>query len=533
MKKRIYIKTWLKLKPYTNHTKIDNYYLGLCNDVKSKIVKSEQFPILNQYINGEDLNILSCFLTSYFEDLISETNIWTSFISLHKKLYNKPLPFYSTNQYFNQEVNTSEVCFLIWYFINTKQKGKFTSPLNGFIVNTARDIAKTFDQAWEYAPENEHLKSFYQIDENETDYYVARNLIQTILYKTYLFYPDTLIRFENKQSNIIENNSDDENVEMYLNDNMDNTTHKIHTRLLSLQGKEWAAKIIGNNHKLSDSFSNLSSKISGLFLYKGQDENNFYIEHIASSKKFNLTKKSFDDYGSFKDIDTILYLGIVSWKNEWWFSGVFFQQAFNANTILDEKNSIKSRMAVNFLESQKKDTEKMLKKQLLAFKNYNNGSQIAFLPSDKVDEFFKGFIAFFNNSLNLSKKEIKEADKRAKQDGFFGFDKDLENNIDKSETALAFFNPNSGLEIANYVNSAFPLLINPYFNEADSDNHVARLLLDESYSTELTMYCIDLCKTRLSFFNKGIEKEYLKDIDFLLRFWKNDNYHSSSAVTHI
>ncbi len=194
---------------------------------------------------------------------------------------------------------------------------------------------------------------------------------------------------------------------------------------------------------------------------------------------------------------------------------------------------MQSRMAVNFLESEKKDMRKILEMQLAAFKDYNNGSQIVFLPSDRIEEFYKGFIDFFNERLHLTKKEIKEANKRAKKDGFFGLDKDFGKDIDESETSLAFFNPNSGGEIANYVNSAFPLSINPYFNEEDSEEHVVRLLMDESISTELTMYCIDNCKTKLSFFNKGIEKEYINDIDFLLRFWKKDNYHSSSAVARI
>ncbi len=73
------------------------------------------------------------------------------------------------------------------------------------------------------------------------------------------------------------------------------------------------------------------------FFIKGQDEENIFIEHIASSERFNLIKKSFDDYNSLKEIDTILYLGIIKWKNEWWFSGVVFQQSFNADLILDEK----------------------------------------------------------------------------------------------------------------------------------------------------------------------------------------------------
>jgi hypothetical protein len=48
-------------------------------------------------------------------------------------------------------------------------------------------------------------------------------------------------------------------------------------------------------------------------------------------------------------------MGIVKWMDEWWFSGVFVQTPFNAELVLDEKNSLKSRIAVDFLDYQSKE----------------------------------------------------------------------------------------------------------------------------------------------------------------------------------
>jgi len=47
------------------------------------------------------------------------------------------------------------------------------------------------------------------------------------------------------------------------------------------------------------------------------------------------------------------------------------------------------------------------------------------------------------------------------------------------------------------------------------------------------MYCIDNCKSKLSFFKNDIGKKYLDDIDFLLRFWKKDNYHTIPSISYI
>ncbi len=530
--KRIYIKEWLELKPYEKQKVTDSYYLELCNRVKRTVATSKNSFVLQMYLDRNSFNFLACFLTSYFEDIVSETNIWNTFVGIHQRLYKKQLPFYKLDEYYEKEINIQDISFLIWYFLNTAQEEKFIAPFNDFIAETAEKVMDVFDKAWDDAPENKHLKSFYQLDKNETDFYVARNLIDTILFKTYLFYPDTLRKLRERELEILEDKEAEENLMMFINENRDGTLHNSHTRLLSLKGKEWASEILGNKHPLSSEVLNISQRITGFFLYKGQDDFDVFIEHIASGKKFKLTKKSYDYSDTLKEIDTVVFLGIAQWQDEWWFSGVSFQQPFNADLILDEKNSLESRMTVNFLDHQKEETEDLLKMQFKAFKDFNKGSQIAFLAAEKIDEFYKGYIAFFNKSLNLSKKEIEEAQKRSKKEGFFGIEDEPNDFSEVSETGLVFFNPKSGVEVALSVNAAFPLPTNPYFAEKNSDEHIMALLLDESISTELVMYCIENCATELPFFNKGVGKMYLDDIDFLLRFWKKDNYHSKPSITY-
>ncbi|NOQ24563.1 MAG: DUF3843 family protein [Bacteroidales bacterium] len=530
-KERIFIQQWLELKPYDKQISTDSYYLKLCNQVKQGIVKNKLSFIMQTYLNYDEIDMLACFLTSYFEDLISETNIWNSFVKYHTELYNKQLPFYNLAEYYDEEINLQDVNFLIWYFLNTVQHEEFISPHNDLITETAKKVMGVFEAAWEYAPENEFLKSFYTIDENETDFYIARNLIDNILFKTYLFYPDAALDLKDEELEIIEENKDKENIINHLNENRDFTLHKTYTRLLCLKGKDWASKILGEDHPLSKDFTNISKKIRGYFLYKGQDENDVFIEHIASSKTFKLTKKSFDNFESLKDVDTILFLGIAKWRNEWWFSGIYFQLEFNADLVLDEKNSIESRKAVNFLDHQENDMEDILEQQFNAFKEFNNGSQLAFVKSDKIDAYVKKYTEYFNETLNLSEKEKKEAKQRAKNDGFFGVEKESKDFSEVADSALVFFNPKSGIEIALAVNSAFPAINNPFFNKDESEEHIIRLLITEEISTELVMYCIDNFKSELPFFKAQEGKMYLADIDILLRFWKKGNYFAKPTIT--
>ena len=531
-KERIFLKDWLALKPYEKQTITDGYYLKLCNSVKETLKSNHYYFILDQYFDEEYINILSCFLVSYFEDIISETNIWTSFLEAHKELYNKTLPFYDTEGYYEGEINEQDVRFLIWYFFNTAQTAKYINSNSNFFKEMASDIFEILDEEYEYAPENKVLKEYYKLDEDESDFYVARNLIDTILFNTYLFYPDMLLDLLDSEVDMIENIKDEEHLLHYLDENKDTILHESHTRLLSLKGKEWASRIIGKEHPLSKDYLNMSKKIRGFFLYKGQDENNVFIEHIASGKKFNLTKKSLDHSYKLKKIDTIIYMGIVKWKDEWWFSGIYFQHEYKADVVLDEKNSIESKMSVNFLDNQNEKINETIKLQFDAFKEFNNGSQIAFMPSDKIEEFIKNYMEYFNKSLNLTKKQREEAEKRAQKDGFLGTDNDKPKNLfEDSETGLVFFNPKSGVEVALEVNSAFSLPENKYFKEEESIDDVMKLFFAEDLSTELAMFCVENSKTKLPFFKTGEGRYLLDDIDFLLRFFKKDNYYTTPTIT--
>ncbi|HOH23017.1 MAG TPA: DUF3843 family protein [Bacteroidales bacterium] len=530
MKNRIYIQDWLELKPYAKPTAVDDYYLKLSNDVQKVIATDKKAFALQMFLDKEQINLLSCFLTSYFEDLISGTNIWNSFVRMHHRLYGKQLPFYNLDEYYEEEINAQDVSFLICYFINSVQEEKFYSPFSSFITEAAEKIYELFDKEWEYAPENEYLKTFYQIDPQEKEYYVARKLIDRVLFDTYLFYPDTSLRLQEQISEIFENKENDDDVMMYIHNSRDGMIFRAHTRLLALKGQVWVAEILGSNHPLHQDFLDISNKILGLFLYKGQDDNNIFIEHIASGKKFNMTKKSFERSHVLTEVDTIMFLGIVRWQGEWWFSGTFFKQSFDPDVILEEKSSMESRSVVNFLDYPNPEIDEILRKQILAFKNYNNDSLIAFLPSDKIEEFYKGYMEFYNETLNLSEKEVRKAKQRLKNDGFIV--KETHKDFSEiAETGLVFFNQKGGVEIGLGVNSAFPLPSNPYFKEEDSEEDVMFLLMHESLSKELVLYCIEHCKSRLSFFADGVGKRYLEDFDFLLRFWKKGNYHTVPSIT--
>lgn len=533
MKSKIYIKDWLLFKPYHDQSKTDFYYLQLSNKVRNIFENQIIGYHLLKYLEIAELKELSCFLTSYFEDVISGTNIWNSFVRVHKRLYNKSLPFFNLEDYTGDEINVQDVSFLIWYYINAVQEDKFISPYAEFIPKIAEDVMDVFDEAWEFAPENEHLKAHYELDKSEVDYYYARKFIDRVLFDTYLFFDAKILlaKSELKLINDEKFENEPERLLALLNNNRDSHTHSTHTSLLALKGKEWAAEILGDAHPRSSDIIEMSPRIQGFFLYKGQDADSIFLEHIASAKEFKLTKKGFENPDVFNLSTPIQFIGIVRYRDEWWFSGVKFQQPYNADFIREEKNNVDSRAKVNFLDHENADINDTLQIHFKVFLEYNKGSQIAFMLSSGINSFLQGYINAVNSQISLSNQDVLGSEYQGGEEDLEPVEVNAVFDVDDSTPGLIFFNPKSGCEIAFYVNSAFPLPNNPYFDISESEEATYDLLMEDALSPQLVNYCIEHCKDKLEVFQSSEGIRYLEDLDFLLRYWKTNNYNPIPTIS--
>ncbi len=52
-------------------------------------------------------------------------------------------------------------------------------------------------------------------------------------------------------------------------------------------------------------------------------------------------------------------------------------------------------------------------------------------------------------------------------------------------------------------------------------------------SKELLLFAIEHCRQDLGFFQIGTGKDLIEDIDFLMRFFKKEHYHTKPAITLI
>ena len=131
--------------------------------------------------------------------------------------------------------------FLVWYFINTVNKNILLNPHDPFIQSISEGLVGILETEYEYAPENDLLRETYQIEPTQ-DYYEVRRLLNNILTKTYLFFPDTGFALLRQEAEIIEAGR---RVEAALDDNRDRFIHEVCTSLLALSAKEWACSDFG------------------------------------------------------------------------------------------------------------------------------------------------------------------------------------------------------------------------------------------------------------------------------------------------
>ncbi len=522
MKNRIYIQQWLKLKPLDKSSVTDSYYLQLSNKIKDAVT-GKNLAAITEIISEDEFDLMCCFLTAYLEDIVSEVNIWKTFVNKHFELYGKKLPFYDTDEYFDDEVNIQDVYFLIWYFINSCFEKGFINPYNKYIQNIGNTVFLLLDEAFEYAPENLNLKYLYKISETETNYYKIRGIADKLIFQSWLFFPDTGIFIENSELEIINNfeKKDAEHSIPVQQENRDNFVNTLRTRLLNMTAYEWTAELSGKKHRLYKSIKTVYGRIKGFFYYLKYDNKYIYLEHIASGKMFNLIKSSYEYYDTLKKND-VIYLGMVNWQNEWHFSGITYKAESDYDFINELKSDFNAIQEVNFTDYNKPEYKKILEEQYNAFLEYNNNSEIKYLHSSEVDDFIQGFTEFYNKTVKAEKnfKDEKLKNILYEKSGFSDID----------DSMLVFYSKNSGLEVITGVNSAFPAIDNPFFDEEKSEENLAYLLFSDDTSKDLAMYCFNNYKDKLSYFKTDKGKKNINDIDFILRFFKREKYFPEPTV---
>ncbi len=525
-KDKIYIKDWFDYHPYDKPVKTDFYYLKICNEINDVLSGLENMLFLQQ--PEEDRKELSLLLTCWFEDLVSELGIWNAFTQNHYRLYDKYLPFYLNDEaeYFDGEINPQDINFLLWYYLNMININDTTISSDSELLSIVSElIFVLLDNAWDDAPANEQMKSFFNIS-GDADFYAVRFAIDWLVLNSYLF---KYIGRENEETKLViarnlHNDKDfpNENIDHILFRMHDDKVHQTITHLMAMKGKEWLAWTLGTAHPLHKPLLEMSDKKEGRYLFEGEDKKSLRFKHIASGKILDVTKKSMDN-NNFVPGKTVLNTALVLWKDEWWYSGIYIQNEMDDKLLLEE--TANPYYAALFAD--KNIQHEFLNEQYESFLEFNKHKPVWFASDPKdLNRFMERFISFHNEKIDIE-NGTKPPNMEIDSDGKMLGETDT---ISPGHTIL-FFNKDKGIEIMSYAEYV-PDKNNPCYNPDADPKITAEMIFDTSVSKDFIIYLIENYKILFQIFSNDHEDAILKNnLDFLLRFYKREDYHRQSQIS--
>lgn len=530
-KNRVTVAQWLKLKPYESMRQSDTYYVRMANELRFALGFEPLGLHLIQTLEAEQVNHLCCMYAAYLEDVVSGTGMWASFVRVNKRLHGHTLPFYEVDKdYYEDEINEADVRFLTWYFIALVKHDSVLQPQSALIRELSESMYAVLDHHWEQAPENPKLQSYYIPEEGTTDFYLVRQCMDHLLFGSYLLFPDASYAFSAELEEVL---ADDE-MHAYMQEWFIETRARydssFRTSLHHLHARDWLIEMLGEQHELTPDLNAMGTRVFGHFTEEGEDEHCFHLRHAASGRIFQVLKYSIPNLPRKENEKYFHALGLVRWRGEWWFSGSSHSFPYTEEKAASLKNDPKEISALYQDEELSEQVMESIDIQRQAFRILSKGRDFIFITEQRLDAFTKALAEQTNALID------------AKRKGSGGRLKSVAFEPDKHETAQAVANEDEvlslyfgtkNIDFVRGLASAFPVDYNPYFRPELAKEHFGGLLFTEEGSAEVACHVLELARDKFSFLNEEPYLSTIHNLDFVLRFYKRENYAQRSGVVEV
>jgi len=444
--KKIYPKKWLELHPYKQTNSVDQYYVGIANEIHKRLYSS---TIADAFEEEENIRYTSLCLAAWFEDVISQTGIWQAFTAECRKRYGAYLPFYPIKgDYFPDEINLEDIRFLLWHHIQYLCRGiSAINPENPGIEQTAQEIYGLLAEEYETAPENERMQEFlYHSAMGEEDFFHYREILDWFHYQCY-FNIENVAQCRDEAERLL----DDEKItpemaETLIYATRTSLTFKGRRNLLSLTSPEWLA-LIGKAHPEHQLWGKVKARENSCYLLEKEDDEYLYVKDLCSEdeSEFKITKKSLNlsairsrEVGKSTLICELIYFG-----NAWWQCGM----------LLENKYDQKIAEYVDDLTKQKEKTNE--KAAFHDFIKASGGKSFVFCQSqEEISDFL----------LNKMDYNLKE-----------GLDIP---RINTENGAMLMANPHTGLHIQFKLCECIKSPDNPNYNKEEAEKNAIMFIVN-------------------------------------------------------
>jgi len=510
-KYKVLIKDWLAFHPYGSPSQSDFYYLRICNEILGVLLE-EGMDYWENLLDADELKELACFLTSYFEDVISGPGLWRCFTTAMEELYGYPLPFFRVDSdYLPEEINKEDVCFLLWYFVSMKRGDEFmVSPVFYELSDHPEQIMGILEREYEQAPENGKLQAFYENPDELNDFSDLNELLRRMVLQSWLFFFHGEEKEEIIRNQIRKWDKDGpapHMMDMYIYDMTDSYVHSTRTSLLAFHAKEWLAVLAGKPHPRYRDIKGLCEKKSGYYLYEGfvNGENGLF-RHLATGRILEVSGRSMDFPSNLISGRSVIYAGFVQWGELWWLSGSMLHYSDNQKEDVNSGLLDKERFLFNDLEGLQEKENRLLH---AAFLKFNDGKPMAFHAGmDEMNEFVTELLEYY-----------------AGEKGISSYTDPSKGNVPEDAPGMLFCSAVSGIHTVFGLNTCILDEENPWYNETEAADDAERLLHSPYVTGEWMHYLLKNYHLPVREFPGIRETNFVvENMDFLLRFWKRKAY---------
>lgn len=297
-KNRIFVNEWMEWHPYERATTVDQYYTNLANRIYGILTKN--YIADDTKVEEEDLRLLACCLTAYFEDVVSEIGIWKAFTTECRRIYGKSLPFYDLKEdsYFEDETNEEDIRFLMWHHIQQTRYQSVINPENPTIQLAATDIHYLLIDEYDKAPENKQLQAFFSPQNQYDTFFEYRELLEWFHYHCY-FNAFNYLELED----VIEEEEENWEKKKYTDSQRQILRYSLTSDLcfysrhnmLSLTTPEWLSRIYGPEFQQAKCFGEVVRKEQTVYLFRKEEGEFVYVMNLRTEEELRIARSSMND----------------------------------------------------------------------------------------------------------------------------------------------------------------------------------------------------------------------------------------------
>lgn len=322
-KTNIIVKDWLALKPYTNHTNYDLYYVDIANTILEELCKySDEIKLYD--LDNDNLKKLSCILTSYFEDYISSIGLWRTFTQNNMDLHGYYLPFYDLKDYEFDGINKQDIMYLCWQYLVSLYEDFIFIPDNQWFKKIAYEVYTLFKSEEHEAYNTDYYETFFAIPD-KLDFFTFKIKLHWLAMKSYLIG----VHFQDDYDYVVEDILSEvkKSQQEYKLENINQMTYTmlndyLHTKkscFNAMSAPEWFSKLADCSPEKREEIYQLQYPHAGWYECKLQDKKYFYFNNIVNNKEYKVLLISVN--GRKLDNKMINNTTLIKWDKEWWVTG--------------------------------------------------------------------------------------------------------------------------------------------------------------------------------------------------------------------